>query len=549
MVDKYYEIADKYMSNDDLENAIEYFKLSLKYNSNYDSAYRLGTIYLDCYEDLGSDKPDYQNAIKYFLSGTKNGNNGCRKELISVLIKCKNKCIVFDGIKCILSSWKYESKKELDMIKKAIGFLYSNANQQEEDIKSTIQWFNEIASITRNNETLKPVYRHSKELINEYTKKILKNLNSLKELETAFKYFQPYLDKDPEIRKMYGAKEADLYIKQADDVLDVEKYLLSLNNKKLFCDIQTKNILYLWLARSYRDGNHNAERDIDTAIKYYKKITNDDSRSELEAMLISYCDESIKNNDYETARKYVSNINSKDYYRIKRAIDEYDKAKRASEDKMTGNINVKAPYAQNNYKDVCTEKITSVDTDGNIIYYMFDYYKKWWKENYPDNQFYEENFFTFMSIKKRDYDPKSRPINFPTSLCKFFGLLSGNWIICTAPGHEKTVNDSNGVSDIINMVHLKPNFILRNTLIQRAYSVDKKATSTSGRNNNYQVDMKSLQIESGVGVKGKNIIVIDDITTSGSTLIACRNLLMNAGANKVVLLAFGKTKSQGDYEF
>lgn len=173
---------------------------------------------------------------------------------------------------------------------------------------------------------------------------------------------------------------------------------------------------------------------------------------------------------------------------------------------------------------------------------MFDYYKKWWKDNCPNNQLYKENFFTFISIKKRNYNQYSSPINFPASLYKFFGLLSGNWIICTAPGHEKTDNYSNGVSDIINMVYLKPNFILRNTLIQRAYMVDKNATSTSERNNNYQVDMQSLQIESGVDVKGRNIIVVDDITTSGSTLIACKNILMNAGTEKVVLIALGKTK-------
>ena len=200
-----------------------------------------------------------------------------------------------------------------------------------------------------------------------------------------------------------------------------------------------------------------------------------------------------------------------------------------------------ASYATNYYDVIHTKELLSVDTESNIIYYMFDYYKKWWIDTYPNNQFYRDNFFTFISIKKRNYNT-GRPLNFPESLYKFFSLLNGEWFICSVPGHEKTSNVSNGVSDIVNMVYLKSNFTLRNTIIQRSYNVDKKATSSSKRSNDYRIDMQSLNIEHGFNVEGKSIIVIDDITTSGSTLIACKNILMNAGAKEVVLIALGKTK-------
>ncbi|MCH5171830.1 MAG: DUF4433 domain-containing protein [Erysipelotrichales bacterium] len=349
MADKYYEKAEKYINDDDLENAIEYFKLSLEYNSNYDSAYRLGTIYLDCYEDLELDEPDYQSAIKYFLIGANNGDRNCRKELGSLLIDSEDKYDVFEGVKWLLLSEQYEFKQ----IKNAIDILYENTNHQlEKDVKLAIKWFNEIIKLTRNSKILTPVYGYRNELITNYAKKIINNSNTLKELETAFIYFQRYFDKEffSRILNLCGTKEVNLYIECADSVSDVEKFLHSLEDKEFNYDIQTKGIIYLWLARSYRDGNHNARKNIDIAISYYQKVKTAVANFELEKMVASYCDELIKKDDYETAKKYVFHIKSlSDQYRIKNEIDEFDKQenfKHISAEAMTGDIEAKLKLAK-----------------------------------------------------------------------------------------------------------------------------------------------------------------------------------------------------------
>ena len=42
-------------------------------------------------------------------------------------------------------------------------------------------------------------------------------------------------------------------------------------------------------------------------------------------------------------------------------------------------------------------------------------------------------------------------------------------------------------------------------------------------------------------VKGMNVIVVDDITTSGISMDSARNRLIEAGAKHVVCIAIGKT--------
>ncbi len=636
MADKFYEKGEKYIKDDDLENGIKYLLLSLEKNNNYDSAFDLGIIYLECYEDLELDKPDYQNAIKYFSIGAKNNHKDCQKELGLLLIESEDKCDIFEGIKWLLSSEEFESKREVDRIKNSISILYKKTNQQlEKDVKLTIRLFNEIIKLTKNSKILTPIFDRRNELINNYARKIISESKTLQELETGFEYFQRYMDKEffSGILSLYCTKEINLYIDYADSVLDVEHYLQSLDDRDFNYNTQAKGILYLWLARSYRDGTHHAKKDIEIAMNYYKKVGNTIANLELEKLIVSYCDELIKNEDYETVKKYLPYIQSFDnQYRIKNVIDEFDKKEsfnRVKAEAMLGDINAKIKlaklyeegvgtprdlnkavaiqkdlyeeyhlktsfdfiynyycknndysdlkllledarknnvefdyyqeskyaslisyYATSNYDYVHTRGISFVDVESNIIYYLFDYYKKWWVDTYPNNNFYKDNFFTFMAIKKRNYSPYSRPLNFPGALYNFLKLFSNNevWFICTVPGHEKTTNISNGVSDIIEMVKLRQNFVFRSTIIQRKYTVDKKATSSFGRNNDYRVDMKSLTIEDGFNVIDKNIIVVDDITTSGSTLISCRNILMDARAKRVVLIALGKTKEQM-YEF
>ena len=626
MQDYLYDKADALIDDDDFEQAIPLFIKSLN-NGNIESAYRLGTIYLDCFEELKLNAPDYFNATKYLRIGAINGHKECQKELGKILLTNDLYRDYPMAVKWLLSSGFYEKSVRVEGILKAIKIIYRNTDLNSVDkLKETISLFNDYIRLTRNKIFLTPVYTYRNELICICARLVIKEAKTLVSLEDTFDYFFKYVEKDffQDILFTFGTREIVLFLENCNDVHDAENYLLSLDNKDYEYDVKSRGLIYLWLARSYWDGMNNATRNIDKSIKYYLESKSSVANNELEKLLVHHCKELVKINDYESIKKYAKYIQScSDSYEINHLIEEHDKKvyfEKINSIALTGNVesllklaefyekgygtqkneekafeihknlyksykikesfdylfdyyrsydeknNLKlllkdarnnnigfnyqqeesymrliASYATNYYDVIHTKELLSVDTESNIIYYMFDYYKKWWIDTYPNNQFYRDNFFTFISIKKRNYNT-GRPLNFPESLYKFFSLLNGEWFICSVPGHEKTSNVSNGVSDIVNMVYLKSNFTLRNTIIQRSYNVDKKATSSSKRNNDYRIDMQSLNIEHGFNVEGKSIIVIDDITTSGSTLIACKNILMNAGAKEVVLVALGKTK-------
>ena len=52
-----------------------------------------------------------------------------------------------------------------------------------------------------------------------------------------------------------------------------------------------------------------------------------------------------------------------------------------------------------NYEFIKTKGLNNIDLHSNVIYYTFDYYKKWWIDNYPDKQFYKDSYFSFIHLK------------------------------------------------------------------------------------------------------------------------------------------------------
>ena len=78
-------------------------------------------------------------------------------------------------------------------------------------------------------------------------------------------------------------------------------------------------------------------------------------------------------------------------------------------------------------------------------------------------------------------------------------------------------------------------YLLRYKTVQEQKTQKKRCEGTH---------LDSVKLKENINVNGKNIILIDDIATSGSSLRACKKILKDAGANEVICFAFGKTVKQ-----
>lgn len=135
--------------------------------------------------------------------------------------------------------------------------------------------------------------------------------------------------------------------------------------------------------------------------------------------------------------------------------------------------------------------------------------------------------------------------HFERKVDRFLNKLEGQWIIGFAPGHDCT-NYLSNVYCLFKYIRVSRNFEICRDLIIRTKTTLEKHKTQDGHSTKYYDDMESMAINSKYDLREKQVLILDDITTSGSTLIACRCLALRFGAKKAVCLAISKTK--GLYE-
>ena len=197
--------------------------------------------------------------------------------------------------------------------------------------------------------------------------------------------------------------------------------------------------------------------------------------------------------------------------------------------------------------DYPTKKLydEKIDVDSDLIYYFYTYWK------YDD-------------VKSLSFDDNRRInviriLNFKNGDDEAFmwfrkcfrnhleELKDKKWIICSIPSHDQTLPIPNNVDDFIKFCNLPNNMLHVPCLITRKVVMPQKHGPSYGERTP-QRDYNSYKIRKDYeDLADKNIIIFDDVTTTGSSLVAARRFLREHGAKKVVCIALGKTLDKYDY--
>ena len=147
------------------------------------------------------------------------------------------------------------------------------------------------------------------------------------------------------------------------------------------------------------------------------------------------------------------------------------------------------------------------------------------------------NFDAFSRVILDVKDQHIKGINYCTNRLR--SILSGTeeYVICIIPTHTVGTAPS-GIRAIAKQ--LCSHSVIDGThVISRVFEVP---TKTVGGSRDIQSEIKSLAVTDENVVRGQQVLLLDDVTTTGTSLKAGKYLIEQAGAELVVLLALARTQ-------
>jgi predicted amidophosphoribosyltransferase len=115
-------------------------------------------------------------------------------------------------------------------------------------------------------------------------------------------------------------------------------------------------------------------------------------------------------------------------------------------------------------------------------------------------------------------------------------MLGSEFMICTVPGHDPA-NCSSGIRDLARRLVGESRLDGTEELV-RTKPIQKLSW---GGSRSLSLQLGSMKVPNPERIVGKAILLLDDVTTSGNSLLAGKVLLKQAGAARVKMAALGRT--------
>ena len=183
-----------------------------------------------------------------------------------------------------------------------------------------------------------------------------------------------------------------------------------------------------------------------------------------------------------------------------------------------------------------------ININSQEIYYFVNYYPKAKVEKFSDTD--KRKNYSKLIWNLKNGNMESYPYFRSCILAHIENLGNEEWIVCSIPGHDQTSAKSNHMDLFLKKIFWPQNIHpVSGLIIRNKAMLEKHGTNYGSRT--VEKDLDSYKIGNTRNIKGQNIIIFDDIVTSGCSLIAARRFLIKQGAKRVVLVALGKTVEDG----
>lgn len=176
------------------------------------------------------------------------------------------------------------------------------------------------------------------------------------------------------------------------------------------------------------------------------------------------------------------------------------------------------------------------------IYYLSDYHKYWIHNDYGKmaNPGFDDFSSKILHLKNSSIDSIEY---FSQRLDNIFGAKGNNLglqiVLCCVP--SSSIEDpNNGVKAVIKKIS-GPDRIDGSSCLVRTIAIQKLSL---GGDRSKEIHYKSIKCINTHLIINKLVVLLDDVTTSGNSLNACREILLKAGAKEVICVALGMTVAE-----